>query len=176
MRAFSFAPLLAGFVAVFGACRHDDPIEMAHVRPATSTAAPPAAADQLRPGELAEGTGLAYGLAVPRDLRVVRRFEESIVAVGEPAAELVANFVRHRVEADAIEVGPARTVFAGARVKGDPEGKLLRIEVIQQPTRTELVVKDITPTPIEPDLTEEQRWQKAGLSPDGKQLNLRELQ
>lgn len=118
-----------------------------------------------------------FGLVVPRDLRIVRRFADSMAATGKPAAEQVSNYVRHRVNAATVEIGPTRTIFDSARVQGDDhEGRLLRIEVVQHPSRTELVVKDMTPVPIEPGLTEEERWRKAGLSPSGKQLGLQEMQ
>lgn len=118
-----------------------------------------------------------FGLVVPRDLRIVRRFSESIIATGAPSAEQVANYVRPRVNAATVEIGPARTIFDSARVKGDEhEDKLLRIEVIQHSSRTELVVKDMTPVPIDEGLTEEERWRRAGLSPSGKQLDLQEMQ
>lgn len=118
-----------------------------------------------------------FGLVVPRDLRIVRRFTDSMAATGMPAAELVANYVRHRVNAATVEIGPTRTIFDSARVHGDDhEGRLLRIEVVQHPSRTELVVKDMTPLPVEPGLTEEERWRKAGLSPSGKQLGLQDMQ
>lgn len=176
VRALCFALAIAGSAALtLGACRKgEDPVDEAPL-PSPSEEAVAPAADQLRPGELAEGNETAFGLVVPRDLHVVRRFRESTVAVGEPAAELVSNYVRDRVNTSTVEIGPARTVFMNARVRGEEDGKLLRIEVIQQRTRTELVVKDLTKEPIEPGLTEEERWEKAGLSPSGKQLDLKHL-
>lgn len=176
MRAPRFALVLAALTAfALGACRKgDDTIDEAPL-PEPPPAPAATSADQLRPGELAEGAEEAFGLTLPRDLRVTRRFRESTVAIGEPGAELVANYVRERVHTSVVEIGPARTVFMDARVRGKDDGKLLRIEVIQQRARTELVVKDLTKEPIEPGLTEEERWEKAGLSPSGRQLDLKHL-
>lgn len=175
MRAarFAFPCLLAALVLASG-CRRDEIVETSP-QPAPSAKVIPTAGDQLRPGELAEGEERMFGLLAPRDMRVVRRFAESISAVGAPSAERVANYVRERVDAERIEIGPARTVFANARVKGDTSDALLRIEVIQHPSRTELIVRDITPVPVEPGLTDEERWRKAGLSPSGEQLDLQHL-
>lgn len=178
MRASRFVLVLvvSATVVVSGCRRNDETIEEA-LAPIPSAIPAPAALDQLRPGELAEGKEKMFGLVVPRDLRIVRRFSESIVATGAPRAEEVANYVRHRVTAATVEVGPARTIFNSARIKGDErEDKLLRIEVVQYPSKTELVVKDVTPIPIDEGLTEEERWRRAGISPSGKQLNLREMQ
>lgn len=175
MRVASFVlALLVPALALTTGCRRDDDVETPPVPPVAS-AVVPTAADQLRPGELAEGSEELFGLRAPRGMRVARRFEEAVSALGQHSAERVANYVRDRVDAERIEVGPTRTVFLNATVRGDTSGKRLRIEVVQHPTRTELVVRDVTPKPIEPDLTEAERWQKAGLSPTGEQLNLQTL-
>lgn len=173
------APLVLAFLvpvlALASGCRRDEIVETAPPPVAAIPSAVPVAADQLRPGELAEGTDEMFGLLAPRGLRVVRRFTESMSAVGEPSAERVANYVRDRVDAERVEFGPTRTVFSNATVRGDVSGKRLRIEVIQHPSRTELVVRDVTPIPIDPDLSEADRWRKAGLSPTGEQLDLQTL-
>jgi len=173
------APLVLAFLVptlvLASGCRRDELVETAPPPVGAVPSAVPVAADQLRPGELAEGTEQMFGLLAPRGLRVVRRFADSVSAVGEPSAERVANYVRDRVDPERVDFGPTRTVFSNATVRGDTSGKVLRIEVIQHPSRTELVVRDVTPVPIEPDLTEAERWRKAGLSPSGEQLDLQTL-
>lgn len=176
MRASRFAlGFFASILATAIGCRREAEIETA---PAAFPSVAPAstAADQLRPGELAEGKERVYGLVLPRDFRVVRRFGDSTVARGAPPAEQVANYVRERIEAETVEIGPMRTVFVNARLNDEDPERLLRIEVAQQPSASEIVVKDVTPVPIDPELTEEERWRKAGLSPSGKQLGLQEMQ
>ena len=42
--------------------------------------------------------------------------------------------------------------------------------------RSEMIVRDTTPAPVEPGLTEEQRWQKAGLTPSGQIADPKKLQ
>lgn len=176
MRAASLVlALLVPAFALATGCRRDEDVETPPPVAPTASVDVPVAADQLRPGELAEGDEELFGLRAPRGMRIARHFAETMSAVGQHAAERVANYVRDRVEAERIEVGPTRTVFLNAMVRGDTSGKRLRIEVIQHPSRTELVVRDVTPQPIEPGLTEAERWQKAGLSPTGEQLNLQTL-
>ena len=34
--------------------------------------------------------------------------------------------------------------------------------------RSEMTIRDVTPPPVEPGLSEEERWRKAGFSPQGK--------
>jgi hypothetical protein len=63
--------------------------------------------------------------------------------------------------------------------KGDP-ARRLSIEVrAAKPlgtVRSEMVIRDVTPPPVEPGLTDEQRWQKAGLSPSGAVLAPQKLE
>jgi hypothetical protein len=124
-----------------------------------------AALDRLLPGELAEGTERALGLAVPRDMHFERVFDDSALARGRVGAEALANYVRSRVDAATVEIGAARTLFPKAHVKGQPSDKTVRIEVIREVDSTVLYLRDTTPPVIPPGLTEEQRWRKEGVVP-----------
>jgi hypothetical protein len=140
--------------------------------PPTPSAAPVprAPVDQALPGELAEGTEQAFGLPIPRRMRVSARFPDAVFAVGELPAERVANYVRARVLPGSIETGPAKTVFARATVKSAPQ-RTVRIEVVARAHLAELVVRDETRPPTEQGLSVEERWRRNGLSPDGKLLD-----
>ena len=144
--------------------------------PAGAVAAPlgSTALDRLLPGELAEGTDRAMGLAVPRDMHFERVFDDSAQARGHVGAEALANYVRKRVDVATVEIGAARTLFPKAHVKGQPEGKTVRIEVIREPDSTVLYLRDTTPPVIPPGLTEDERWRKEGVIP-GKPFNPKAL-
>jgi len=162
---------LAAALGALGGCgkRTDD------VMPA-AIPTPSVAPDELAPGELAEGQEHAFGLPLPRRMRVSATFPDAIFAVGAMAPEHVANYVRQRVEADAVETGPAKTVFTKAKLKGGDASKVLRIEVAQRGSETELVVRDQTPPPIKPGLTPEERMREHGMTLDGKLLDPKHLQ
>jgi hypothetical protein len=123
------------------------------------------AADRLLPGELAEGRERALGLVVPRDMKLLRVFDDSAVARGRVGADAVSNYVRKRVDAATAEIGAARTVFPKAHVKGQPPERVVRIEVVEDFGSTELLLRDLTPPPIQPGLSEDERWRKAGVVP-----------
>jgi hypothetical protein len=124
--------------------------------------------DTTLPGELAEGTEVAFGLKLPRDLEIEARFDDAVIAVGRVPLEYVANYVRDRVDSDRVETGPSRTVFDEASPKADAQ-KTVRIEVTRRARGdVQLVVRDRTPKPMEEGLTEAERYKKAGLAPDGK--------
>ncbi|AUX21342.1 hypothetical protein SOCEGT47_018240 [Sorangium cellulosum] len=136
----------------------------------TAAPAPRPPVDQVLPGELAEGVEQAFGLPIPRRMRVSARFSDAVFATGEISAERVANYVRTRVLAGRVETGPGKTIFAQATVKSAPQRKV-RIEVVSRAHVSELVVRDETRPPPEPGLSVEERWRRHGLTPDGKVLD-----
>jgi hypothetical protein len=80
------------------------------------------------------------------------------------------------VVADAVETGPAKTVFTKAKLKSGDDKTVMRIEVSPRGADTELVVRDQTPAPIEPGLTPEQRMREHGMTLDGKLIDPKRLQ
>jgi hypothetical protein len=144
--------------------------------PPQAAAAPaPASPDELRPGELAEGKERAFGLPLPRHMRISARFPDAIFAIGAISPEHVANYVRERVVADGVETGPAKTVFTKAKLKAGDDKTVMRIEVAQRGADTELVVRDQTPQPIKAG-TPEERMREHGMTLDGKLIDPKRLQ
>jgi hypothetical protein len=128
--------------------------------------------DRAVPGEIAEGSELAFGFPLPRRMRVSARFPDAVHAEGDIPAERLANYVRQRVVAEGVETGPAKTVFSRATVKTAPQ-RMLRIEVVSRSTETVLLIRDQTapPPPSDPGLSQEERWRQKGLKPDGSPLD-----
>jgi len=156
------ASLLAAVACGAGTgCAKESPAPV----PAPAPAASIVSADRLLPGELAEGHERAMGLVLPREMRLLRIFDDAAVARGRVAADAVSNYVRKRVDAAGVEIGAAKTVFPKAHVKGQPDGKVVRIEVVHDVDSTELLLRDVTPPLIAPGLSEDERWRKAGVVP-----------
>jgi len=138
------------------------------------TAPPPSAlgsasalpVDHALPGELAEGDDKAFGLPIPRRMRVTGRFSDVVFASGALLPEHVANYVRQRVIAERVETGPGKTVFARATVKEAP-GRVLRIDVISRNGEAEIRVRDESRPPAPAGGKPEEEWGKHGLLPDG---------
>jgi len=148
-------------VALSGCAQKAPPVPA----PAASASVSPTTVDRLLPGELSEGHGRALGLAVPLEMHLERVFDDSAVARGHVDLEPLANYVRRRVDAATVEIGAARTLFPKAHVRGQPEGKVVRIEVVRENGFAVLIVRDITPPVIAPGLSDEERWRKAGVVP-----------
>lgn len=133
--------------------------------------------DHLAPNELAEGTERAFGLPLPLRSRVGSRFETSVHVTSTVTPEQLANFVRMRVTVKDGKVtqGTSSTKLENV-IPRDDQSKRLTIDVRPlhsggNGNRSEMIVLDTTPPPFDPKLSEEERYKKAGLTPDGKLLD-----
>ncbi|MBM4359313.1 MAG: hypothetical protein FJ096_14520 [Deltaproteobacteria bacterium] len=125
--------------------------------------------DSVPEGELAEGTVEAFGLPLPRPMKVKSKLSDTVFATASLSLERVSNYFRDRVEAERIETAPKKTVFSGAKVQGSK--RMLHIEVIARSSNiVDVVIRDQTQKPAPQGLTEEERWRQAGLTPDGRVL------
>ncbi len=162
--AHAFGVLLAA--ALCAACSKPDPT------PVTAPAAVSAqASDRLEPNEIAEGEENAFGLRLPRELRVLTREPFSVYGEGEIPSDKVANYVRKRVVGDSAEHGSAKTVFHKAEALGIENPVPVRIEVVHLGSRTGLAIYDLRPQKIDLPPAPDDRMKQYGLSPDGKMLN-----
>lgn len=137
---------------------------------------PPSApqADHLAENEVIEGKERAFALPLPHHAQVTGRFATSITVKSPLKPEELANFVRARVKEGNIVAGGAATRFENVVVPAEPARRLtieVRRTALTGDVRSEMTVRDTTPPPVEPGLTDEQRFQKAGMTPDGKLLD-----
>jgi hypothetical protein len=172
VRLTLFAFALVACATTSPACNRDEPppaaTEVAPTAAATATSAP---RDHLVPGELLEGPERAFGLALPRGSTVESSFPQQIIARCGAKASDVANFIRPRVSMGTVTVGAASTIFERVQVAANPGHELvIRVEDAPLGTGAQILVRDVTPPPIDPSLTEEQRWRQVGLSPGGGRI------
>ena len=156
-----------------GCQKRREPTELEVPAPPPPTT-PQLPVDRTLPGELAEGTEKAFGLALPRVVNVRARFTDVVVGLCEVPSDKVANYVRQRVSASKVETGPTKTVFSHAIVRGHP-GVELAIEVLAHGGSTEIQVRNLPMEQAVPGLTDEERWRAVGLGPDGKLLDPKHL-
>lgn len=145
--------------------------------PSASASGKPKTPDRLAPGELAEGKSTLFGLKVPVGMTIDARFAHSAHASGVVSAEGLANYVRQRVEVARVELAASGTVFPQASIRGADPARHYRIEVSAKGRNTKLSVHWLNPPkpPAVPNLSEAERWRRAGLSPDGKQIEQQQL-
>ena len=146
--------------------------------PAPAPSARPSA-DRLAEGEIPEGRDRAFTLPLPLHSTVKARFAGSVHVASSHTQEELANFVRARVTEGKSSSGTTETHFEMVIVTKDP-AKRLTIDVRAAPIvgdyRSQMVISDVTPAPEEPGLTDEDRWKKAGMTPDGKLIDRNHLQ
>ena len=170
-RSFPAAAVVAALaLATASGCRRRPPPEAREVGPTAAVSASARPADHALPEEIAEGKDRAFGLPIPRQMRVIGTFDDVVFATGDVAPELVANYVRQRVVAAHVETGPAKTVFTGVTLRTDP-ARTLRVDVISRNGDTDLTVRDETRPPAREGLTEAERWKAQGLTPTGAPLD-----
>ena len=132
--------------------------------------AKPAPIDHLAPGELGQSKLLAFGFPIPQGMVVERRFSNSVYLAGSVSPSALLDYVRtHAITGPAERIGNRR-VFSKVKIRGGDSSRVYDIELDDSGTLQKLVVTDVTPPPLEPGLTEEERWRKAGYKPDGTPL------
>jgi hypothetical protein len=165
---FTAAVFLTAGVSACSSCKRTD-----------SPPPPEKPVDRLGPNEVVEGKERAFGLPLPRDIHVKARFATAVHAQSPLTPEEVTNFVRARVKDGSVVSGTSVTTLMHVVPVADPK-KQLTIDVrtvrLADGMRSEIVVRDTTPPPDEPGLTNEQRWEKAGLTPTGKIADPKHLQ
>lgn len=146
-------------------------------QPAEPSDAPrPQTPDRLAPGALLEGDKVVFGWRVPRDLKLVARFPDAAHFVGRVKLADLEDYIRERVVMRHVEVTPTHSIFPNVRIRGGDPNRIYRFEIAPKLDSVELVVRDVTPPPPTVGLSEEERWRRAGLTPDGKLLNPNELE
>ncbi len=125
------------------------------------------AVDRLLPGELAQSKLLVFGFPIPQGMTVERRFADSVHLVGSVSPSALAAYVRAHAVTGPAELIGRRKVFSKARIRGGDPNRLYNIEIDDSLGTQRLVVSDVTPPPLEPGLSEEERWRRAGYNPDG---------
>lgn len=168
------ACLLIGWCCVLG-CRSE---RRAPAPAASNRAAPaPVPLDHLAPDELAPSKTEVYGFPVPRDMEVESRLIDRAYVSGRVSPEALANYVRQHVSVSHVEIAAARTVFPMARINAGKQDRYYTFEVLPDGPKTRLVIKDVTPPPPPPPgMSDAERWRAAGMTPDGKPLDLKKLE
>ncbi len=158
-------------LCVLAVACHKDDADSASATGATTASVKPV--DHLAPGELLEGPEKAFGVALPKEMAVERRFVDVVYAAGSPPPSAVAKYFSSRVEGGKVTTGDRGTTFDGVHAPGNAN-VTLRVEVATSTDGpfagrgSHVTLRDIT-APKPADLPDESaRWNAAGLTPDGK--------
>jgi hypothetical protein len=138
--------------------------------PSSAPAAGLAPADHLAPGELLEGADDAFGLTLPRRLRVDGAFAHVVYASGPLDLHPLVRYFRARLQDGDLREGEAAATFEHVHVPSKPERELA-IRIAGTPQNARVEIRDATPpeAPVLPD--DRARWKRVGLTPDGRLLD-----
>lgn len=172
MRALLSAAPLALALLLTG-CKSEPP--PSPPPPARTTVAAPSPVDHVDPDEVPEGIEKAFGLPIPRVMRVETRFADAVHARGDLPLDAVASYVSARVVAERVEKGAAKAVFSGATLKSAPD-KMLRVEVVSYADGTELIVRDITRPVGKGVVSPTDPWNQPGFDPKDRKADPRRFE
>jgi len=174
--------LPVGLLLLLGACRKDDAVTI--ITPVTGPSSSPSAVpiDHLAPSELLEGDAKAFGLVLPRGVRVDNAFVDVVFASGPVSRDAMVSYIRTRVREGKL-IPPSfataqRSTFDHVRIPAMPDKEFV---VYVEPAvgavgMTKIEVHDITPGKAANLPDEAARWAAAGLKPNGQLLDPTHLQ
>ncbi len=148
---------------------HDGP---GRTEPAPSQREP--APDRLAEGEQLPEAEIAFGLPLPKGMRVIRHFKSSAYIAGDVKLPDVLEHLQKYVLARDAEMQGEGAVFPRAHIAGDETQRLLRIEATQAEHGSQIYIEDITPPPPRAELTgltQAEIWRLAGRNPDGSLID-----
>ncbi len=162
------------------ACKQTDEASVAP--PPAPKASVTVPVDHLADGELLEGPAKAFGLALPRGMKIDAAFGDVVYASGQLPSDGVAKYVRARVregkmiEGDFAHYGT--TTFEHVRIPTSPDKEFAI--TIRPATEgvgvTKVEVRDATQTKAPALADDTARWKNAGLTPNGRILDPTHLQ
>jgi hypothetical protein len=159
-------PLLVG-CAICGCRGEPEPAPPANI------AATP---DRLAPGEGLPESETAFGLAMPRGMRLVSHFKDAAYFAGDVELERVLEHVAQHVSPRDAQLVDGGASFPSVRIDGDASGRLLRITLRKTRRGSQIHIEDVTPSaPVLSGLSQEEVWRKAGRKPDGTPLDPNQL-
>lgn len=127
--------------------------------------------DHLSPGEIAKSDVMIYGVTVPQGMHLRRRFPDGVLLTGEtPAAEL-ASQIEASIYSGPKEVDHRRRIYRNVTIKGGDSKRIFTITIDDLGSQRQVSITDVTPTPTEPGLSDEERWRRAGYLPDGTPIS-----
>ncbi|MEY2934209.1 MAG: hypothetical protein RL033_4958 [Pseudomonadota bacterium] len=125
------------------------------------------APDRLAPQERPTEAATAFGLSLPKGMRLTNQSHNSAYFLGQLDLATVVEHLKPHLEAQRVESHPGHTAFEQAKVVNDSSGRLLRVDISAEGLGTLVFVQDVTPPPAPRGVSESEMWRRAGRNPDG---------
>jgi hypothetical protein len=127
--------------------------------------------DRLDKGEKLPEAETAFGLPLPRGMRLARHFNDSAYFTGPMNMASALEHVQKHLDSRQVELVNRRSVFARTHILGGDPDRLFRVEISETARGSQVLIKDITPPPVASARSEAEMWQSAGRKPDGTLLD-----
>jgi hypothetical protein len=178
LRHSSHATVLAPAIVLVGTvgCHHGDGTSRS--KPAAASALVATAKvplDRLLPGELSTSSQLVFGFPVPSGMTIERTFPDEVHLAGEVTVSGLSDYIRKHAEVGAPELAGAILRFDHAHILNQDKTRQYRFEITQRGRLVRLLIMDMTPPPVQPGLSDEERWRQAGRKPNGEPLDISSL-
>ena len=157
-------------------CKRDLPVDGSSGGERARDAAAAAPAEHLAPGELVEGKEKAFGLVLPRDVIVEKRYDDVVWARSDVQPLPIADFFKKRVTVGKVSTSLEEATLDQVDVPGMPGQKLyIHITYSQAHVQSRIEIRNVTPPSLDGLPDEAARWRAAGMTPDGKPLDPKHL-
>lgn len=123
-------------------------------------------ADRLPPGELLEGPDEFFGFSVPKGMRGNIKAPGLVEITGRAEFDKLATYTKDRIAVRHAEMLEDQLVFRNARILGTKD-RVFELTVTRQRQGSRLEIQEVTKKPAPQGLSEEERWKRAGLKPNG---------
>jgi hypothetical protein len=123
--------------------------------------------DRLSPGELSKSGQLVFGFPIPPGMSVTQRYPDGVHLQGQMPEPNLKEYVEAHIVAGPSELDAHRRIYNNARIRGGDSSRVYSIEIDELRGERALIISDVTPKPVEPGLSNEERWRRAGYMPDG---------
>ena len=153
---------LGGVLLLVG-CNHPKSLNVA----ANDAGAVQVPLDRLLPGELAKSGLLVFGFPIPQGMHIRRRFPDSVHMKGTISLPDLAKYVESHVVAGPPELRGQGRIYKNSRIRGGDSSRIYAVEIDELRGESQLVISDVTPAPVTPGLSDEERWRRAGYNSDG---------
>lgn len=126
--------------------------------------------DRLPPGKIMEGPEVVHGFAIPKGMEVTRPTRDMVRATGYVDFDDLTDYVKERIAVRYAEMLDGKLVFANAAIRGTP-GRVFEVTLRTQQNKTILEIDDQTKGPPVEGLTQKERWERTGMTPEGKLID-----
>jgi hypothetical protein len=153
-------------LALCSACR-EKPAPVGHEQEQEQETTP----DRLAKGEQLPEAETAFGLPLPKGMRLLRQYEDSAYFQGATDLEATLGQLRGSLSPAVAQLTREGALFPRVRIVGGDPQRMYRVTVNSVAQGSQVHIEDITPPPAPTGLSEAEMWKMAGRNPDGSLID-----